>query len=89
MNKYTPAPWTLACGVPGRFILMNYRNIDDPDGKIHNANAHLITTAPELQETGYTLAMLCLQSKRYVNDTDFREAVDNHLAIQTKLQRGE
>ena len=45
------------------------------------ANAHLIAATPDLLEHGYILAVLSLQSDRYSNDPDFRDAVDNLLSV--------
>lgn len=47
----------------------------------------LLMAAPELLECGDVLARLGLQSNRYVEDADFREAVDN-MFYEVKQAKG-
>lgn len=49
------------------------------------ANAKLIAASPDLLTYGHTLAVLAIQSDRYRDDADFKEAVDNMLNITKQL----
>lgn len=60
-------------------------------GKTHeeaHANARLIASAPDLLRHGWTLAVLALQSNRYRDEPDFRDAVDAMLDT-CRVARGE
>jgi hypothetical protein len=50
---------------------------DDEDREYHHA----------LKDAAYTLAILALQSNRYKDDLEFRDAVDNVLLIVLKGRR--
>lgn len=45
------------------------------------ANARLIAASPALLDRGHALAMLVLQSDEYAERSDWRDAVDNLLAV--------
>lgn len=51
---------------------------------IEHALEH-IAVAPELYDASHALALLGLQSERYVTDEEFRIAVDNVLEIHTRV----
>ena len=56
------------------------------DEKEAKYNTYLIEAAPEMIEALYNLSVLCLQSDRYDEDMDFRDAVDNGLMIINKAR---
>ena len=56
------------------------------DEKEAKYNAYLIEAAPEIIEALYNLSVLSLQSDRYHEDMDFRDAVDNGLMIINKVR---
>jgi hypothetical protein len=71
-------------------VTMNVANVLDETGypvakKIHTQNAESIVRdhneAQGLRETLHALAMMGLQSERYVKDVEYREAVDNGLTL--------
>lgn len=60
-----------------------------PYGYIHDIQEYtesIESNNKELLEACHKLAMLGLQSNRYSKDMDFREAVDNGLAIYNKAK---
>ena len=57
-------------------------------GVCSEADARLIAAAPELLSDGWVLAVMALQSKRYSDDPDFRDAVDAMLD-SCRAARGE
>lgn len=50
--------------------------LDGPDGVIAALRSYV-----ELHDQSHALAMLALQSDRYARDADYRDAVDNVLAM--------
>ena len=87
--EHTKGPWTFVDGKykPGdqRFTVECESNVPGMPGIIAKVgfkpNAHLIAAAPDLLEHGYILAILSLQSDRYRDEPEFRDAVDNLLTV--------
>ncbi len=46
------------------------------DDEVAEANARLVAHAPALLEAAWCLAMASLQSRRYAEDSEYRDAVD-------------
>jgi len=91
--EYTPGKWMIndiqrdnnRINISSKYqnVACAYRMVtseekEDPETQ---ANASLIAAAPDLLEHGYTLAVLSLQSDRYSDDPDFRDAVDGLLDV--------
>lgn len=56
----------------------------DPDFT-RDATARLLAASWEMREHGHHLAMLALQSDRYVVDMEYRDVVDNWLALLARI----
>lgn len=55
-------------------------------GGNEDQDAHLIAASPELKEEGHVLAVLVLQSDLYQSNYEIKQAVDNFLAVEAKVE---
>lgn len=90
--KHTPAPWSVSevRTVEGGFMVLGGEGFGF--GLIAEVtmedDARLIAAAPGLLSDGWVLAVMALQSARYGEDAEFRDAVDAMLDT-CRTARGE
>jgi hypothetical protein len=96
--KPTPGPWEAQTHIANEsinrvmpvFARRNMGRLPACEGGgyfIRNqADAHLIAAAPDYHERAYHLAMYVLQSSAYRDDAEFKQLVDDVLAIHAKAE---